>query len=233
MNADFYSSLGLKYERAFSHDPGLIAFLSSILKQLPPGAHILDAGCGTGKPVASTLAAAGHGVTGFDVSDTMVELSRRAVPSGSFQVADMRGYEPPDGAQFDAVLNILSLFRLDRESIEALAAAWGKWLKPGGLLCICTIAAEDMNPEGRGARYDADGRCARDIGMRFMGNTVQTTLFTRRGWESLLGERGFVISETTTVSHVPPPEADSEAEEHFYIVAKKPKSLIERRAGII
>lgn len=73
-DADFYSSLGSKYEDAFGHDEGLTKFIEKALTYLSPQSHVLDAGCGTGKPVASALAAAGHSVTGTDTSEVMLEL---------------------------------------------------------------------------------------------------------------------------------------------------------------
>ena len=221
LNAEFYSSLASKYEDAFGHDAGLLTFIHNILSDLPPRALVLDVGCGTGKPVASSLAAAGHRILGIDISPAMVELSRKAVPSGTFEVADMRSYQPPEGIRLDAVFNILSLFMLDREGIESMAEKWSLWLPAGGLLCICTIPAEDCSPDEKGHGYDPDGLCARDIGCRFMGAQTSVTLFTRKGWAALLEKQGFDIVKTMTEMHVPPEEADSDPESHFFIVAKK------------
>jgi SAM-dependent methyltransferase len=219
---EFYSSLGLDYESAFSHDASLHKFLQLALQHLPSsGAHILDMGCGTGNPVAVTLAAAGHRITGVDISDTMVELSQKAVPSGSFSVADMREYEHPPSEEIDALFNIFSLFLLSREDFEEMARRWARWLRPGGLLCIGTLAAEDCDPVGKGQGYDKDGRCARDIGFRFMGADCKITLFTRDGWRWLLEGNGFEILDTMTELFVPPKEADSDQEEHYYIIARK------------
>ncbi|KAF2478413.1 S-adenosyl-L-methionine-dependent methyltransferase [Lindgomyces ingoldianus] len=221
LNAKFYSSLGSKYEDAFAHDAGLISFIQTVLSDMPPQALVLDVGCGTGKPVASSLAAAGHRILGIDISPAMVELSRKAVPSGTFDVADMRNYVPPEGIRLDAIFNILSLFLLDREGIESMAEKWSSWLPAGGLLCICTMAAEDCSPDEKGNGYDADGLCARDIGIRFMGAQTFITLFTRKGWAALLEKQGFEIVKTMTEMHAPPEEADSDPEPHLFIVAKK------------
>lgn len=84
------------------------------LSYLPPRASILDVGCGTGNPVAMTLAAADHHVTGTDISKEMVRLSRKSVPQGMFEVVNMQKWTPPDGVALDAVFVILSLFALSR-----------------------------------------------------------------------------------------------------------------------
>jgi SAM-dependent methyltransferase len=220
-DADFYSSLGSNYEDAYGHDEGLIKFLEKALTYLPPQSQVLDIGCGTGRPVASTLAAAGHIMTGIDISEVMLELSRKAVPSGHFQNADMRQYEPPAGFHFNAVLSIMATFILDREEIEEMVTCWSRWLPVGGTLCVATVAAEDYELETRGGKYDEDGRCARDIGIRFMGAIVKTTLMTRIGWEKLLGENGFEILDAMTDVFVPRKEVDSDEQSHYYVIARK------------
>ncbi|KAM3077085.1 hypothetical protein ACMFMG_003446 [Clarireedia jacksonii] len=214
-----FSSLGSNYEDAFSHDTGLHEFLKTALSLLPPSSRIFDAGCGTGRPVSSTLSAAGHHVLGIDLSDKMIELSRKAVPAGTFELGDMRKYVPK-GDQFDGVFNILSLFALSREEIEAMSAKWSTWLKPGGILCICTIPAEAVRPKSS-SEYDDDGLCARNIGFRFLGNDVTITLFTREGWRLLLEKNGFeVIIEKEDLFKLAP-ETDSDDELHYFLIARK------------
>ncbi|KAL9616011.1 MAG: hypothetical protein Q9160_009071 [Pyrenula sp. 1 TL-2023] len=225
--AEFYSSLSSVYEAAFGHDAGLLRFLQIVLKHLPEsgGASILDIGCGTGHPVATTFAAAGHRIHGLDISDEMVQLSQKAVSSGgTFEVADMRTWQPsPASESFDAILAILSLFTLTRPEIEAQVQRSSSWLQQGGLLCVGSIAAEYCHPESKGVSYDGDGRCARDIPFRFMGNDVPVTLLTREGWTQTLRENGFEVVETMTELFQPPAEAQSDEEMHFFLVARKVK----------
>lgn len=219
MTPAFYSSLGSNYETAFGHDEGLLKFVKLVLTHLPPQSNVLDIGCGTGHPVASNLANAGHDVTGIDISDEMVRLSRQSVPSGNFEVADMRTYEP--AKQLDTILAILSLFPLGREEIEMQIERWSLWVPVGGMLGVGTIAAEDVDVEGKGGRYDGDGMCARGIVVRFMGENVRITLFTRRGLEALLRRWGFEVLDGLTERFVPPKEMDSDEEVHWFLVARK------------
>jgi hypothetical protein len=92
------------------------------------------------------------------------------VPSGTFEVADKREYVPKE--QLDAMFNILSVTSKEGGNRRDGGAVGGV---AGGLLCICTLAAEDCDPEGRGKGYNTDGKCARDIGFGFMGE-VKITL---------------------------------------------------------
>ncbi|GES58920.1 S-adenosyl-L-methionine-dependent methyltransferase [Aspergillus terreus] len=228
LDAEFYSGLGIEYEAAFGFNHALLDFIEHSLTYLPRNATVLDAGCGTGQPVASKLAASGHRVIGIDVSSVMVELSKEAVPSGEFHVADMREYTVPDGTQLDAIFNILSLSNLAREEIEQLMMRWKACLPVGGMLFIVTLAAEDCQSEARGKGYDPDGRCARDMRFRFMGEYVTSTLFTRLGWKELLEASGFAVVESHTRTFVPPPEAECEEEPQYFIVVRNIRDSHER-----
>ncbi|KAF2162570.1 hypothetical protein M409DRAFT_58308 [Zasmidium cellare ATCC 36951] len=219
MSPAFNTSLGHTYETFFGHDAGLLKFLDLLLTHLPPASRVLDIGCGTGNPVASTLSAASHRVTGIDISEEMVRLSRKAVPEGVFEMADMQRYQP-DG-EVGAVLAILSLFPLGREAIEAQVGRWRSWVPVGGLLGVGTIAAEDVDVEGKGGEFDADGGCARGIQVRFMGADVEIDLFTRSGWERLLEREGFEVLADLTELHVPPREANSDEEVHWFFAARR------------
>ncbi|GIZ49924.1 hypothetical protein CKM354_001294100 [Cercospora kikuchii] len=146
---DLFSSIGEQYEAAFGHDQGLLKFIVKVLEHLNPKSHILDVGCCTGKPVATTAAGAGHKITRIDLSEVMVKLAWKAVPAGTFEIADMLTYQPKD-IKFDVVLNMFSLFLLRRDDVELMATRWNSWLPLDGVLAIGTGAAEDVHPEKLG-----------------------------------------------------------------------------------
>ena len=219
-DTNFYSNLGLDYEAAFSHDPGLAHFLQSVLTFLSPSSQTLDLGCGTGKPVAQTFSKAGHHVIGIDSSPKMIELSRKAVPDGDFHVGDMMEWMPEKNEEKkDAIIASLSLFGLTREQLVELSRKWAEWLAPGGIVCICTIAAEDVDiPKGL---YAEDGLGAEDIPWKFMGRRVGITLLTREGWKVMLGAVGLEIVHTEEREFEPAEEADCDVERHWFVVARK------------
>ncbi|MGW9197229.1 class I SAM-dependent methyltransferase [Micromonospora chersina] len=72
---------------------------------VPPGARILDAGCGTGR-VAAALAERGHTVVGVDADPVLIDAARADHPGPRFLVADLADLdlaaegepEPFDGA---------------------------------------------------------------------------------------------------------------------------------------
>jgi hypothetical protein len=134
---------------------------------------------------------------------------------------NVKEYEPPSGPPFDAVFSILCLFALSRREIEDKAMRWSRWVRVGGIICICSIPAEDFQPETRGVVYDPDGLCAKDIGYRFMATDVKITLMARKGWEILLDRNRFEILDTMTSAFTPPKAAQSDNEVHYYIIARK------------
>ena len=218
LTADFYDTLGANYESAFGHDEGLAKFIQKALSFFKPSSKVLDVGCGTGTPVASTIAQHGHQVTGIDIAPSMVELSRKAVPNGKFEAASMLEYNTKE--RVDVVLNILSLFMLSREDLElSMSRKWADWLVPSGLLCIATIPLDSCNVSKD--LYDEDVLCARKIPAHFMGQSFEVALMSKKFWDQLLEKAGFEILHTEDHLFVPPAEADSESEVHFYIIARK------------
>lgn len=104
---------------------------------VPPGARILDAGCGTGR-VMIRLAELGYDCTGVDLDESMLAVARKAAPDLPWFQADLAGFDPAAlgiAADFDLVVAAGNIFPLlasgtEGEVARRLAAA----LKPGGLL---------------------------------------------------------------------------------------------------
>ncbi|KAG4027751.1 hypothetical protein MFRU_027g00440 [Monilinia fructicola] len=222
---EYYDDLAKVYENAFSHDKGLHEFIEMTLLELPSTAKVLDIGCGTGKPVSYAMAANGHKVHGIDLSSAMIELSRKRVPSGSFEQANMLKYSPrfPNNTpDIDAIFAVFSLFYLSRKDTATMISKMFNWLKPNGLLCIGTISAEDF--ETTPSMYDADGLCATDVEMTFMGSRCSSmTAFTKQGWKSVIESAGFEITHTKSNLFVPRPSPGvaSDDEMHYFVMARK------------
>jgi glycosyltransferase involved in cell wall biosynthesis/SAM-dependent methyltransferase len=70
---------------------------------VPPGARVLELGCGTGDLLAS-LSPDPAGSLGVDLSAGMVERARAKYPSLSFQAGDAEALEAPRQAPFDYVV---------------------------------------------------------------------------------------------------------------------------------
>ncbi len=127
---------------------GRARFGGLLFERLPPGAAVLDLGCGTGVPVARKLATR-FAVTGVDLSARSIEIARRNVPTATFLHADMSSLDFP-AERFDAVVAFYSIIHLPREEHPALLRAIAAWLRPGGLF----VAAMGANATDAGYEDD-------------------------------------------------------------------------------
>lgn len=106
-------------------------------RRVLPGAHLLDAGCGTGR-YAIELARRGYDVYGLDLSPELIELATGATASSavraSFAVGDISALP---GARYGAILcrGVLNDV-IDDDGREAIFAAFGAALTTGGVLIL-------------------------------------------------------------------------------------------------
>ncbi|CAN5576301.1 MAG: class I SAM-dependent methyltransferase [Rubrobacter sp.] len=145
-------------------DPLALSALEEMARDLPPGAAVLDLGCGAGVPATRWLAARGFTVTGVDFSERQLGLARKLVPDATFVKADMTALEFEPGT-FGAVVAFHSIIHVPREEHLALLEKIHRWLGPGGLflatLTLTGFEGEDYDWEGWGApmrwsHYDAE-----------------------------------------------------------------------------
>jgi len=134
-------------------DPLALAALEDLASLLPPGAAVLDLGCGAGVPVTRWLTERGFVVTGVDVSARQLELARRNVPEGTFLKADMSEvvFAPES---FDAVIAFHSIIHVPRSEHAALIENIHRWLKSGGVF-LATMTVTDY--EGRDEDWEGWG----------------------------------------------------------------------------
>ena len=112
-------------------------WLAGLLERIPGRGQVLDIGCGCGVPVARLLAAAGHQVTGVDVSDVQVERALEARPGAVFLGADATEVDFPPGS-FDAVTCLYVLIHIPLDRQPRLLRGIARWLRPGGWLLAVT-----------------------------------------------------------------------------------------------
>lgn len=104
------------------------AFVS---RWLPPGARVLEIGCGSGA-LAAALGAAGHAVVALDADPERVEEARaRGVDA---RVAEFPKFDDGAAAGFDAVLFTHSLHHV--HAPDAAVHRTRELLRPGGVLVV-------------------------------------------------------------------------------------------------
>jgi SAM-dependent methyltransferase len=124
------------------------------LAELAPGAHVIDAACGTGHaslPAAERVGSTGR-VIGVDLAANLLELARakaarRGIGNLELRLGDMQEMAYGDG-QFDAVLCIFALFFVP-DMVAQLRTFW-RHLRPGGRLAVGIWAPEALEPARSG-----------------------------------------------------------------------------------
>lgn len=100
-----------------------------------PGESLLDIGCGGGR-VADICAQSKVQYVGVDLSEKMVERSKKEFPGREFHIADMQVLPFADGA-FDHVIAVASFHHLpDIESRLKALSEMARVVKPGGMILL-------------------------------------------------------------------------------------------------
>jgi ubiquinone/menaquinone biosynthesis C-methylase UbiE len=133
-----YDALSVRYDEAYGGETKYGDWIAELLGRLGPGgARVLDLGCGSGVPMARALAAAGHRVTGVDISEVQVRRAREAVPAAEFVRADATRLDFPYGG-FDAAVSLYALIHIPLAEQPPLLAKLARWIRPGGTLLAIT-----------------------------------------------------------------------------------------------
>jgi 2-polyprenyl-3-methyl-5-hydroxy-6-metoxy-1,4-benzoquinol methylase len=83
-----YDDIAAQYLATRSEDSADVQLLGELIQRLDRGAHVLDAGCGSGVPVTRILSRTFQ-VTGVDFSEEQITLARQLVPEAQFVCQDM------------------------------------------------------------------------------------------------------------------------------------------------
>jgi trans-aconitate methyltransferase len=125
-------------------------WLERFLELVPPGAPILDLGCGAGEPIAAFLMARGHEVTGVDFASAMLAIARARFPAAEWIEADMRRIEL--GRRFGGIVAWDSFFHLEGGEQREMFPRFARHLLPGGALLFTS------GPDAGEATGAVDGR---------------------------------------------------------------------------
>lgn len=114
------------------------------LDVLPAGAHILDAGCGSGRD-SKAFAAQGYRVAAFDACEALATLAREHT---GLPVSHRSFAEVNEVASYDGIWACASLLHLPESELpDTLQRLWHA-LKPGGLVYVSFKHGEDARQHG-------------------------------------------------------------------------------------
>lgn len=105
------------------------ALYEPFIKLLKPGAHILDAGCGSGRD-ALFFTKCGYIVTAFDAAEEMV---KHACKTTGLEIKQMTFQEFDLPEQFDAIWACASLLHVSESEIDLVVEKLSKSLKYNGI----------------------------------------------------------------------------------------------------
>jgi SAM-dependent methyltransferase len=148
LNRQAYNRISESYQEAYFDNPLLAEAFDGWLAQLPPGGHILDAGCGHGDPIIARLLERGFQVTGSDFSPEMLRRAVQQFPQARYLQSTIT--EIDQEAAFDGVCSFNSLLYLDPIDLFNAIHRLHRALKPGGLLFLYAF---DAGPSWRGEPF--------------------------------------------------------------------------------
>ena len=175
------------------------AAVDFVVKSLPEGGSVLDAGCGAG-PLAVELVGRGFFVHGVDVSEQMIAACRKNLEAKGFEPSSYAlthgdvfkaGFE--DG-QFDCV-SALGFLQYQDDEVASLRELY-RVLKPGGVLFVSgptKIRVSNwfgLAPMYRKLRWGS----VLPEGHRVL-DTISDHYYTPGRMKSLLSEAGFEVLE--------------------------------------
>lgn len=119
---------------------------------LTPGAHVLDAGCGSGRD-ARAFSGMGFRVTAFDAS---AALARLASAHCGFEVAHRRFEDVEESGVYDGIWCCASLLHVPRVDLPRTLSRLWRALRPGGRLYASFKLGTGDRIEGERHFTDAD-----------------------------------------------------------------------------
>ena len=128
--AEGYDAIAERLACQRGHGKHVARWLAELCDALPPGAKILDLGCGAGVPHTASLAER-FDVVGVDISRRQLQFAVSRISAAQFILADMCSLDFPP-SHFDAVTAVYSIIHVPRGEQPRLLKSIHSWLKPSG-----------------------------------------------------------------------------------------------------
>ncbi|GAB4018172.1 class I SAM-dependent methyltransferase [Spirosoma migulaei] len=176
--SSLYQRNALQWNKERSRSLFEKAWLDRFLALNPPGASILDLGCGMGEPIAKYLLEQGCSVTGVDTSPTFIDLCRNRFPEQNWIVADMRTVVIKK--KFQGILAWDSFFHLTHADQRCMFPVFRTYASQGAALLFTS-----------GPAYgEAIGN--------YQGEPLYHASLDSADYQALLQEQGFTVVEHIT-----------------------------------
>ena len=177
--ADLFTPL----DRAGPGDPASLRWALGVAGTAP-GAHVLDAGCGTGADLHALIAVLPDArITAIDTEPRFIERVRARFPAVRALVADMAN---PQGGPYDLIWSAGSVYQI---GIEAALDAWAGNLAPDGRVAFSDLCWRVDDPPAEALAFWAGE------GLTLGGPDALEARVCKAGWRVLgarwLGQGGW------------------------------------------
>ncbi|MFC7072788.1 class I SAM-dependent methyltransferase [Halovenus rubra] len=115
-------------------------------------AQLLDIGCGPG-PDVDVFAAAGHDVTGLDITQSFLREGTKRVSGAEFVCGDMRSLPFQDNS-FDGIWASASFHHIPRSAATQTLRDWHRVLRPAGTLFIAVKRDEQLDDDSTNRHFE-------------------------------------------------------------------------------
>jgi len=135
-----YNKIASSCVAARTSDSEDVQLLNLLVRRLPKGAMVLDAGCGSGYPVAQFLAKSLQ-VTGVDFAEEQLRLAKRTALDTRLVCADLSNMPFTSGI-FDALCSYYAIIHVPCNEHSKLLRDFHRILKLSGLALLCLGAGD-------------------------------------------------------------------------------------------
>jgi cyclopropane fatty-acyl-phospholipid synthase-like methyltransferase len=118
-----------------------IQYLQALSKLIQRGRTILDIGCGDGRPVDEYLVKQGFAVNGIDSSSQLVEVAKKNVPEGFYEVKDLSDLREGEYC-VNGVVSFYAIFRTTREKYREILRTIASFMPNGGAILLTMGSGE-------------------------------------------------------------------------------------------
>lgn len=140
-----YNRIADDWHRDHQDDTWWIGGTDKFISLLPPGASVLDVGCGGGTK-AEYLIDRGLEVTGIDFAENLIAIAKAEAPAGRFIAMDAYDLDTLSGT-FDGVFAQAILLHIPKRDIPAMLVRLVAKVRAGGYLYITVKEVKPGQPE--------------------------------------------------------------------------------------
>ena len=139
-----YDQCADKYNDKFSVYEPYQKQINKFVSFLKDTSKILDVGCGTGLN-SKKMSEAGHKITGFDFSESMIEIARTNCPTCTFLVSTTQDFTTSE--MFDGICLSFIIVHLSDQEANNLIEKVSQLLNPGGYIYISFMTGKQPGYE--------------------------------------------------------------------------------------